>query len=197
LHMKYKHSFMTLFTVFLLIVTEVTQAQHSVSLIPSQSKITISGTSNLHDWEEKVQMFNVSLNLKLSEEGIGSINGIQFNCRSGSIVSDNSIMTNKTHNALMVDKYPEITFKLVSVDNLSSSNGNFSGNLVGDITLAGVTKRISLSFAGVHTGNKITINGSKELNMNDFRIKPPTAMMGALKTGEQVTVSFQLNFQVS
>jgi hypothetical protein len=60
-----------------------------------------------------------------------------------------------------------------------------------------VTKRIQLTFAGTHTGNKITIKGSKELNMNDFKIKPPTAMMGTLKTGEQITVSFQLNFQVS
>ena len=106
-------------------------------------------------------------------------------------------MTNKTHDALNVEKYPQIDFKLVSVDNLSSENGKFSGTLLGDVTLAGVTRRISLAFSGQHSGNKITIKGSKELNMNDFKIKPPTAMMGALKTGEAVTITFQLNFQVT
>jgi hypothetical protein len=63
--------------------------------------------------------------------------------------------------------------------------------------LAGVTKRISVPFTGVQAGDKVSINGSKELKMSEFNIKPPTAMLGTLKTGDQVTVAFQLNFQVS
>jgi len=172
-------------------------AQETVVLLPGQSSITINGTSSLHDWEEKVEKFDVNLNLTFREKEISAIDMVSLTCKSVSINSDNSIMTHKTHNALQVEKYPEIIFKLVSVDHLTSKNGNFSGTLVGDIILAGVTKRIQLTFAGTHTGNKITIKGSKELNMNDFKIKPPTAMMGTLKTGEQITVSFQLNFQVS
>jgi polyisoprenoid-binding protein YceI len=151
----------------------------------------------LHDWEESVEKFRVNLNLKFGENEITGIDKVQVTCESSSIISDNSIMTNKTHHALNVEKYPQIEFRLVSVDNLSSVDGKFSGTLVGDVTLAGVIKRISLTFSGLHNGNKITIKGSKELNMNDFRIKPPTAMMGALKTGEEVTISFQLNFQVT
>lgn len=172
-------------------------SQETVVLLPHQSVITINGTSSLHDWEEKVEKFDVNLNLTFREKEISGIDMVSLTCQSVSITSDNSIMTHKTHNALQVEKYPEIIFKLVSVDHLTSKNGNFSGTLVGDIILAGVTKRIQLTFVGTHTGNKITIKGSKELNMNDFKIKPPTAMMGTLKTGEQITVSFQLNFQVS
>lgn len=172
-------------------------SQETVVLLPGQSSITINGTSSLHDWEEKVEKFDVNLNLTFREKEISAIDMVSLTCKTVSITSDNSIMTHKTHNALQVEKYPEIIFKLVSVDHLTSKNGSFSGTLVGDIILAGVTKRIQLTFAGIHAGNKITIKGSKELNMNDFKIKPPTAMMGTLKTGEQITVSFQLNFQVS
>jgi polyisoprenoid-binding protein YceI len=168
-----------------------------VALVPAQSTITIQGTSSLHDWEEKVEKFNVVLNLKFREKDIAGIDKVQLICKSGSIVSDNNIMTNKTHNALQVEKYPNIEFKLVSVDKLTSQNGKFSGTLVGDIILTGVTKRISLAFSGNHSGNNITIKGSKELNMQDFKIKPPTAMMGTLRTGDQITISFLLNFLVS
>jgi hypothetical protein len=172
-------------------------AQQAVRLLPDQSEITIKGTSNLHDWEESVESFKVNLDLKFLENELKGIDHVHVTLMSNSIVSDNSIMTNKTHNALNVKKYPQIEFKLVSVDNLSSGNGKFSGTLVGDVTLAGVTKRISLAFSGIHSGNKISIKGSKDLNMNDFKISPPTAMLGTLKTGEEVTISFQLNFQLT
>lgn len=188
----------TLITLLMLLfISQATQSQNAAVLIPNQSTMTIKGTSSLHDWEEKVGKFDVNLNLKFREKEIAGIDKVHLICKSGSIVSDNSIMTNKTHNALQVEKYPDIIFKLISVDNLSSKEGSFSGTLVGDITLTGITKRVTIAFAGVHSGNKISIKGSKELNMNDFKIKPPTAMMGTLKTGEQVTISFQLNFQVS
>ncbi len=171
--------------------------QQSAQLVPDQSAIKIKGTSNLHEWEEEVGKFKVNLNLKINENKLTSIDHVHVTMQSGSIHSSNNIMTNKTHDALNVKKYPEIEFKFVSVDKLSSSGGKFSGTLVGDITIAGVTKRISLAFSGVHTGNKVTINGTKELNMNDFKIDPPTALMGTLKTGQEVTISFSLNFQVT
>ncbi len=183
--------------IILLFTNQVIQSQQTIALIPSQSEMKIKGTSSLHDWEEKVDKFNVSLNLHFREKEIAGIDKVQFICKSNSVVSDNSMMTNKTHNALQVDKYPDIVFKLVSVDKLSSQNGTFSGTLVGDVILAGVTKRITLAFTGNHTGNKISIKGSRELNLSDFKIKPPTAMMGTLKTGDQITISFLLNFQVS
>ena len=99
--------------------------------------------------------------------------------------------------ALQTDKYPEIVFTMASIDKLTSVNGKFSGVLTGDLTLAGVTKRISIAFTGHHENNRIKITATKDININDFKIKPPTAMMGALKTGENVLISFQLQFSVS
>lgn len=175
----------------------VSNAQQTIRLLPDQSEITIRGTSNLHDWEEKVENYKVNLNLEFDENKLKGISQVHVTLMSGSIVSENSIMTNKTHDALNVNKYPQIEFRLVSVDNLTATDGKFSGTLAGDITLAGVTKRINVVFTGVHAGNNISIKGSKELNMVDFRIEPPTAMLGTLKTGKEVTVSFQLSFQIA
>lgn len=178
-----------------LFVFQSLRSQTSLVLIPAQSAVNISGTSSLHDWEEAVEKFDVVLNLTFREKEITGIEKVHFSAKSGSIVSDNNIMTNKTHDALKVEKFPEIVFRLVSVNHLSSQNGAFSGTLTGDISLAGVTKRITLGFTGMHSNNKVSIKGSKELKMSDFNIKPPTAMMGTLKTGESVTISFQLSFQ--
>jgi hypothetical protein len=38
----------------------------------------------------------------------------------------------------------------------------------------------------------VQIIGSRKLNMKDFNMVPPTAMMGTIKVGEEVTVNFNL-----
>lgn len=170
-------------------------SQQTVSLIPASSTMIIQGTSSMHDWEEKVEKFEVNLSLKFKDKEITSIDKANFLCKAKSISSESSIMTNKTLEALKAEKYPDISFKLVSVDKLSSQGGTFSGTVSGDITLAGVTKRISISFTGNNANNKISLKGSKMVSLKDYNIKPPTAMLGTLKTGDEVTISFNLQFQ--
>jgi polyisoprenoid-binding protein YceI len=185
----------TLFLLCLSVCSAAIFSQQAVSLIPASSTMTIQGTSSLHDWEEKVDKFEVNLSLKLKEKEVASIDKVSFVCKAASISSENSTMTNKTLEALKAEKFPEITFKLVSIDKLTSQGGTFSGTASGDISLAGVTKRISISFSGSNANNKITLKGSKTVSLKDYNIKPPTAMLGTLKTGDQVTISFNLLFQ--
>jgi len=171
-------------------------SQQSVRFLPTDSRIIITGTSNLHDWEETVGQFDVALGMKFEKNEILGIDHVHFNGKSGSISSDNSIMTKKTMDALRTDKYPEIVFTMVSIDKLVSANGKFSGVLTGDLDLAGVKKRISIAFSGHYENHRIKINAVKDINLNDFKIKPPTALMGTLKTGENIVISFQLQFSM-
>jgi hypothetical protein len=172
-------------------------SQQSVRLLATESRITITGTSTLHDWEETVGKFDVAMILKLEKNEIMGIDHVHFNCKSESIVSDNSLMTSKTLDALKADQYPEIVFTMVSMDNLTSENGRFSGTLSGNLNLAGVAKHIVVPFSGSFVNNRIKISASKKIKLTDFKIKPPTAVMGTLKTGEEVVVSFQLQFIVN
>jgi len=172
-------------------------AQETAKLLPEKSSITISGTSTLHDWEEEVQNFNVNLTLDFQNNKITEIHNVDVVCQSTSITSDYDIMTNKTHNALRAEQHPEITFDMINIEKLTVQDHNFSGVLTGNLNMAGVTRRIRVEFSGSNGGNIISIKGSKQINMSDFNIEPPTAIMGTLKTGEQVVVSFNLKFLVS
>jgi polyisoprenoid-binding protein YceI len=174
-----------------------TVCQQSVRLLPTDSRITIAGTSNLHDWEETVGQFDVAMAMKLEKNEVIGIDHVHFNCKSESVSSDNSIMTNKTQDAIKTDNYPEITFTMVSMDKLSSADGKFSGVATGDLCLAGVTKRISIAFSGHYENSRLNISAKKDINLIDYKIKPPTALMGTLKTGENVEISFQLQFSVN
>jgi polyisoprenoid-binding protein YceI len=66
----------------------------------------------------------------------------------------------------------------------------------GKLTVAGVTKDIDLvAKAKVNADKSINVKGSKKINMRDWDIDPPSFMMGAVKTGEEVTISFDLTFR--
>jgi len=170
--------------------------QKVAMLIPSESKVTISGTSNLHEWEEKVKTFDVTMLFQPQGADITSISKVSFVSKSVSVVSENSIMTGKTHDALQVEKHPDIVFRSSEASILDLQGNNLKGSVSGDLILNGVTKRIVISFTGVLSGDKMEISGTQLLNMTDFGIKPPTAMFGTLKTGDKVEVTFLLKFRL-
>ena len=170
--------------------------QKTVKLIPSESKIVIEGTSSLHDWEEVVEKFDVSMQFQSQGADVESISNVKFLSKSASVVSDNSIMTGKTHDALQVEKFPEIVFRSTEPAVLELNGERFTGILTGDLILNGNTKPITIKFSGTLTGDRIEVTGSHSLNMSDYNIKSPTAMLGALKTGDRVRVSFALKFRI-
>jgi hypothetical protein len=172
-----------------------TYSQQTVKFLADSSSLQIKGTSNLHDWEEKVQKFNVDLTLGYKEKEIIGIDKVVFSCNSASVVSDNSIMTGKTHDALKTDKYPDIKFTLSEVVSFQNNNGKISGSMTGDLFLAGVIKKVNLPFTGNKTSNALILKGSTKISMTDFKIDPPTAILGTLKTGEAVELDYSLKFK--
>lgn len=165
-------------------------------LIQKESQIRISGTSNLHDWHEIAKDFSIEIGLSADEAFTPVISRVSLSCRTASIVSDNSIMTNKTHEALRVDRHPEITFSSAKQSTLVVRDGEFSSTITGELSINGVRKQVTVPVQGFLTGNKLNVRGSKTLKMSEYEIKAPVALMGTLKTGDDVTVSFDLKFEV-
>ncbi|MFN2314783.1 MAG: YceI family protein [Bacteroidales bacterium] len=152
------------------------------------------GTSSLHDWEVTFEKYDAEFDIRHNDDGKMSINNVNTIFSGVSVTSDNNIMTGKARDALMVREHPEIVFISDGTDNVINNNGKITGILNGKLSLRGISKSIEFSFSGSINGDKIIIYGSEEVNMADYGIKPPTALLGTLKTGEKVTVEVQLTF---
>jgi len=64
----------------------------------------------------------------------------------------------------------------------------------GDIVVAGVTNQVTTPINVLPQGDKkLKITGSGAVKMSDFKMQPPTALAGALKTGDEVKLSFEWN----
>lgn len=183
-----------LMLLFLSFNNKTAYSQSTYQLVSAQSSIKITGTSNLHDWEMNLKKMEASFQASSEQSLIKSIQGVNFKCRSTDLLSESSIMNDKAHDALKAKPYPEISFSNTIVEKWTIQNDKGKGLITGDLRLAGKTRRISIPFEGSITNNSLQVNGTCKLLMSDFGISPPSAMLGALKTGNEVTIAFKLSF---
>lgn len=154
------------------------------------SNVYINGTSSLHDWTETVETIKGSLRADVQGAELQKIKSLHLTIPVKSIKSGKSGMDKNTYTALKEDKFPEIKYALKTY----KIEGK-SVKLTGDLTIAGVTKSVTvLSASSVHDG-KIELTGDISFKMSSFGVDPPTAVMGTIKTGDEVTIKFHLYFK--
>lgn len=160
----------------------------------SNYSMVIKGTSNLHDWQSNVNEVRANGSIAMNAGALKSIQSLSVEIPVKTIKSaKGSIMDNKTYDALNANSYPNISYKLDKVTGLNARGGAYDINTSGYLTIAGTTNRVDLYVQGSTGGDgSITFKGSKKIKMTDYKVKPPTALMGTMTTGDEVEVVFQL-----
>lgn len=165
-------------------------AQQPYKLDPS-STMTVSGTSSMHDWEETAESITSTMVATIAGGKLTGISELTIQVQAKSLKSEKgSIMDNKTYDALKADEHPTITFRLTSITSITPAGSNYIVKGKGNLTIAGVTKPIDIMAAWGMRGEQLFCKGSYTLNMLDYNMEPPVAMMGAVKVGEMVNVKF-------
>lgn len=82
-------------------------------------------------------------------------------------------------------KYPKIRF--VSTAVTAAPNGHFT--VQGNLTIRNITNPVTV--AVVHKGNEV-FEGTATVKLTDYKLKPPSALLGAIGTKNEMTVSFTL-----
>ena len=177
----------------MLMITGTALAQDDYQLKKSKSSIEVSGTSNLHDWEMNVNDFRGSLSLEKQEDDINILR-LFFRAKTESIESDKNLMNKKAKEALKAEEHSNITFRFSRIKNINKSANDISGTIEGSLTIAGKTNTINLSFSGEFSNNQLHVEDTYILNMKDYNVEPPKAMMGSIKTDEKVKVDFDVVF---
>jgi polyisoprenoid-binding protein YceI len=101
-------------------------------------------------------------------------------------------MDKNAYKALKTDKSATITFTQTSAT--VSADGTVKS--VGRLTIAGSTVITDIiAVTKVNADKSISVKGSKKISMKDFKIDPPTFMMGTIKTGNDITLKFDLTLR--
>jgi len=184
-------SFMILIVSILFSIPSVVKAQ-TFSIVPQTASINVHGTSNVHDWNMKPTKVTGELGLNSSKQ----ISAITIKVEVKSLKSGNGIMDGKTYDAFDYKKNPYIVFQLTDASQAKLTENDTEVTLTGNLSFAGATRKISIKAIGKITkSGDYQLKGTVPLKMTDFKMKPPTAMMGTMKTGDAVTVKFDVTFK--
>lgn len=157
-------------------------------------KISVKGTSSLHDWESTIDNLEAKGTFTITDKALSDIRDVVVKIPVKAIKSTKGkMMDNKTWEAFNYEKNPVIAFAL------TDKKINAAKNIVvanGRLTMAGVTKSVELRLIyKVLPGGELHISGTHSLLMSDFKMEPPTAMMGTIKVGDEVVVNLEIILQ--
>ncbi|QDO95323.1 YceI family protein [Formosa sediminum] len=180
--------------IFTLFSASVMLAQ-TYTLNNDASKLSVFGTSSLHDWEMVAEQKSGSISLNTTAE-TPSISALNLKVVAESLESGKSGMDKNAYKALKTDDHKSIDFKMVDIQSITSKgNGVYAVKTTGNLTIAGTTKTITLNFNLTLTDNKVKLNGNYTFKMTQFKVEPPTAMFGTITTGDELKIEFNIVLQ--
>lgn len=159
------------------------------------SNFVVTGTSSLHDWESTVEVIDMKGTYTLQKGTLADIRGVVVKIPVKGIKSPKGkMMDSKTWDAFNHEKNPFIVFTLATATIHPQQNRL---DATGTLTMAGVSRPTELSVSyKILEGGDLVISGSRKLKMTDFKMEPPTAMMGTIKVGDEVEVRFEATLSI-
>ncbi|HZV68584.1 MAG TPA: YceI family protein [Saprospiraceae bacterium] len=171
------------------------QAQSAKSFRTQAGIMKLSGTSTFHDWTMN-GAFQVTGDFHMAEgnKKLIAINSLQFLLPVENLKSDKKKLDETAYKALKTETYKDISFVMISSLIKEVPGNNYTITAYGNLTIAGVTKPITLNVNWVqHDDQTITCSGIQKLKMTDYQVKPP-CFLGVMKTGDEIALDF--NFQI-
>jgi len=162
-------------------------------------KVTVEGTSNIHDWAMNTDKGTSTAFFILSPAGgIAAVNSVAFVMKAEDLKSEHKAMDKNTYNALHTDKNPTISFVSGAATVQPTGSNTVAITAKGKLTIAGVSKDVTLLANGVVNADKsVTCTGSYKMKMTDFSVEPPSIMFGTIKTGNDLNIKFTLQLKAS
>jgi len=171
----------------------VTDAVQKYTLNKQSSSLEVLGTSTLHDWEIEAEEMDGTAAISL-ENGL-DVSDLTFKVVVKSLKSGKSGMDKNTWSALEYKDHPNISYKLTNVEGVTSAGSTYKLSTTGKLTIAGTSKTVKIPVEAKVNSGQVNFNGEIDFKMTDFEVDPPTALMGTIKTGDEITIKFNVNYK--
>jgi len=174
-------------------------AQGAKMTVRPESKVSLAGSSNVHDWacNSSVLDATITLDSAYDVKPLSSIARpivkVVVTVPVKTLKCGHGKMDDNMYKALKADQFPDIKYVLESyeVDKEKTTADSFAAVTTGELTVAGQTKKVAIPVSALRSvGGAMKGEGTVSLKMTDFGIKPPVALLGTLRTKDEISVSF-------
>ena len=185
-----KKTILNLITVLLVSSAAFAQATYKIS----NQSFTVAGTSNVHDWTMTSKEATATSVMKIEEGKINEIKSLKLTIPAESLKSDKTSMDKVAYKAMKTDKNATIIYTLTDIKKITTKGNEAEIIATGKLNLSGSEKEYTMTVKGKVVNNQVTFEGSLPVKMTDHKIDPPTALFGAVKSGDATTVTFKVTF---
>jgi len=136
---------------------------------------------------------------QLSPDAI-TASSLQITAKTESMVETSSVFTDQQKQiinkelreiVLLPAQYPEIVFRSTNVS--GKQNGSqYDLKIVGDLTLHGVTRQITIPTKVTVTGNDLRAQGEFSISRDDFKVKATSAFHGLVRVRNKLKFTFDI-----
>lgn len=191
---------LSMMAICLMGITQILYAQSIYKISDSKGiDMKLSGTSTMHNWTMDAKTFSGQAEFGFkpgNANQLNSLKGLTFSLVVQNLKSGESGLDKNAYKALKSGQYKDIEYKLLSATIMPGKENKYLIKTQGNLSIAGVTKQVSMDvYCTVNQDASITCTGSDKLEMTDYKVKPPTFMLGAMKTGDAITLNYTLVYK--
>ena len=163
----------------------------------SYTKVAIAGTSTFHDWDMISEKANCDITFNFDGANITGLSSLLFTVNAESLKSDHKGLDKNAYKALKSDKYPDITFTSSYANVRPNGPNSYVISAKGKMNISGTIKEVWLAAACTVNPQDMSIQstGSLKIKMTEYNVEPPSFMMGAMKTGDEITVKYNVDLK--
>ena len=167
-------------------ILTATAAHSGAVRLGTGSRLWLEGDSSLHPFTSTATALSVS--------GVwaGELNVQEFilTIPVAGLKSNKEALDRNLRKALKAESNPEILFHLTNLLVILSEKGSFNLQADGTLQVAGNDKNVRLEMNATREVGGWRVAGQKTLKMSDFGIKPPSLMLGILRTRDEIIVHY-------
>ena len=173
----------------LLIIAAISAAAGTVSLEPD-STLAVEGTSTVRDYRCAAGTMESAITTRSAAPVDGVVESARVSIPVAQLECGNGKMNDHMRKALKANDHPNVIFQLTSY----TVNGS-DAVIAGELTIAGATKPIEMPATIQKEDGALRVQASKQINMSEWGVKPPSLMLGTLKVRDAVTIKFDVSLK--
>jgi polyisoprenoid-binding protein YceI len=184
-----------------LAVAATAGAQGLQMTIRPDSKLTLEGSSNVHDWACRSSAFVATVDVDTAftshplNEVTRPIGKVAVTIPVKTLKCGHGKMDDNMYKALKAEQFPDIKYALstYTIDREHATADSFTARTIGELTVSGQTIKVEIPVNVVRLPDGTARGeGTVSLLMTDFGIKPPVALLGTLRTKNEISIAFNV-----
>lgn len=171
--------------------------------VRGDSRLWIEGTSNLHAWSCKATALDAAIDvdqawtLALAATGVdfpALVRRVEVKVPVREMKCGNGKMDKIMYGALKANDAATISYILGSFEAVrGESKDSFLVRAAGKLSVAGTENPVTMEVRVERLADgTVRAESAVPILMTDYGVKPPTALLGTLRTGNKVVVKFEL-----